>query len=43
MFTPISSTIWIHPKRWYAYGGEHRTFNAVFSDVFVSGYGGLEK
>jgi hypothetical protein len=23
-------TISIHPKRWYAYNGEHGTFNAVF-------------
>jgi hypothetical protein len=32
IFTPINSTISIHPKQWYAYGGEHGTFNAVFSD-----------
>jgi hypothetical protein len=23
IFTPINSTISIHPKRWYAYGGKH--------------------
>jgi hypothetical protein len=32
IFTPINSTISIHQKRWYAYVGEHGTFNAVFSD-----------
>jgi hypothetical protein len=32
IFTPINSTSSIHPKRWNAYGGEHGTFNAVFSD-----------
>jgi hypothetical protein len=31
IFTPINSTIRIHPKQWYVYGGEHGTFNAVFS------------
>jgi hypothetical protein len=28
----INSTILIHPKRRYAYGGEHGTFNAIFSN-----------
>jgi hypothetical protein len=33
IFNPVNSTILIHPKQWYAYGGEHRTFNAVVSVV----------
>jgi hypothetical protein len=32
IFTPVNSTIAIHPKRWYAYDGEHGTFNVVFPD-----------
>jgi hypothetical protein len=30
-FTPLTSTI-LNSKRWYKYGGEHGTFNAVFLD-----------
>jgi hypothetical protein len=32
IFTQVNSIILIHHKRWYAYGDEHGTFNAVFSD-----------
>jgi hypothetical protein len=30
VFTPINSKISTHTKRWYAYGGEHGTFNKAF-------------
>jgi hypothetical protein len=41
IFTPINSTILIHPKRWYAYYGEHGTFSAEFSDKYRFMFSGV--